>query len=73
MIAGVETPARADDPDNLAPPPQRAALRREMIERLGDFLQRDARWLGYWHSFRIDRFHELPRRAEADAQMVRPI
>ena len=64
---------RSDDPDNLAAKAEHGAVRREMIERLANFLQRDARWIGYWHSFRIDRFHELPRRAEADAQMVRPI
>jgi len=64
---------RSDDPENLAGKPEFTHVRRDMIERLGAFLQRDARWLGYWHSFRIDHYHDLPKRTESDAQMVRPI
>lgn len=56
---------------NLAGEPAHRDLRREMIGRLGSVLQRDPRWLGYWASFRVDRFSELPR-VQGDMQLVEP-
>ena len=53
--------------------PEHAALHREMIQRMGAFLERDPRWIGYWHSFGVDHFHDLPRRETRDVQMFRPI
>ena len=53
--------------------PEHAALHREMIRRLGAFLERDPRCIGYWHSFGVDHFHDLPRRETHDVQMFRPI
>jgi hypothetical protein len=32
-----------------------------MIGRLGAVLERDPRWLGYWSSFRIDTYFDLPQ------------
>ena len=43
--------------------------RRECIAKLGAILSNDPRWLGYWHSFRIDRYHELPKFDDADPQI----
>jgi arylsulfatase A-like enzyme len=60
----------ADDGGNLAGPnPQ---VREEMARRLGAFLERDPRWIGYWHSFRVDHYFDLPRPAAGDYQMFRP-
>lgn len=46
-------------------------LHKEMVERLGAFLARDPRWMGYWHSFRIDHYFDLPK-PTGDVQMFRP-
>ena len=64
---------RSTDAENLAQKPEHAALHREMIQRMGAFLERDPRWIGYWHSFGVDHFHHLPRRETRDVQMFRPI
>lgn len=52
----------AVEAENLAQEPQHAKLRREMIDRLGTLLQSDARWGGYWASYRLNNFFELPKR-----------
>jgi len=44
----------------------------EMARKLGAFLEKDPRWIGYWHSFRIDRYDELPKVGAVDYQMFRP-
>jgi len=31
------------------------------------------RRLGYWHSFRVDHYDELPRQSGGDYQMFRPV
>ena len=59
------------DAENLAQKPEYAKVRKEMIARLGALLQKDTRWLGYWASFRVDHFLELPR-IGGDMQMVEP-
>jgi arylsulfatase A-like enzyme len=51
----------AVEAENLAQQPEHAALRIEMIDRLGALLQSDERWGGYWSPFRVDKFFELPR------------
>jgi arylsulfatase A-like enzyme len=51
---------RHEDAPNLAADPAHKQTRARMIERLGAVLERDPRWLGYWASFRIDRYFELP-------------
>ncbi|MCW5982165.1 MAG: sulfatase-like hydrolase/transferase [Bryobacteraceae bacterium] len=61
------------NPVNLALKPEHKALREEMVRRMGAFLERDPRWVGYWHSFRLDRYHELPKVESGDVQMFRPI
>lgn len=61
------------DAENLAQNPEHRALHTEMVRRLGGFLERDPRWIGYWHSFRVDRYHQLPRREGGDYQMFRPV
>jgi arylsulfatase A-like enzyme len=51
----------AAEAENLAQDPEHANLRREMIDRLGTLLQSDSRWEGYWSSFRLNHFFELPK------------
>lgn len=62
-----------EEPQNLALQPQYGKLRRDMAEYLGAFLERDVRWIGYWHSFRIDHYFDLPRHVPGDVQMFRPV
>jgi arylsulfatase A-like enzyme len=62
----------AVDAENLAQRPEHARLHSEMVARLGAFLARDPRWIGYWHSLRIDHYFGLPR-PEGDVQMFRPV
>jgi arylsulfatase A-like enzyme len=50
----------SEDASNLIDKPDYAAVRNEMIRRLGAALQSDARWSGYWTEFRIARFASLP-------------
>jgi hypothetical protein len=45
----------------------------EMVRYMGAFLEKDPRWRGYWHTFRLDRYNELPRMDAADVQMFKPI
>jgi hypothetical protein len=60
---------RDTDAANVAVDPARTMDRTEMIGKLGRILERDPRWLGYWHSFRIDRYFELPRFDDGDPQL----
>jgi hypothetical protein len=39
------------------------------LASLATILQNDTRWLAYRHSFRIDRYFELPRFEDADPQL----
>ncbi|MGA7342051.1 MAG: sulfatase-like hydrolase/transferase [Terracidiphilus sp.] len=50
----------SEDASNLIDQPECAAVRTEMIRRLGAALQSDPRWSGYWTEFRIARFASLP-------------
>lgn len=52
----------AVEAENLAQDPHHAGLRTEMIERLGALLRSDPRWGGFWMSYRLKRFFELPKR-----------
>jgi arylsulfatase A-like enzyme len=63
----------AADADNLAQRPEHRELHKEMVCRLGAFVERDPRWIGYWHSLRVDRYFELPRRSGGDYQMFKPV
>lgn len=63
---------RDEDAENLASRRAYAKLHQEMIRRLGAVLAADARWRGYWHSFRVDHYAELPKTVDADKQMFRP-
>jgi arylsulfatase A-like enzyme len=49
------------DAVNLIDDPAYASIRQEMIRKLGEELQRDPRWGGYWAEFRIARYHTLPK------------
>lgn len=51
----------AEDAVNLINDPAHLAIRRDMIRMLGDVLQRDPRWIGYWAEFRVARFADLPK------------
>ena len=55
----------------LSGDPRHKELRKEMVGRLGDVLARDSRWLGYWSSFRIDQYFDLPEQ-KGDMQLRAP-
>lgn len=57
---------------NLAAKPEFATVRLDMIRRLGNFLQGQPRYKGYWASFQIDYYRELPSR-ESDRAQFRPL
>lgn len=61
------------DARNLAGKAEHAQTHRDMIRRLGAFLEKDPRWIGYWHSFRVDHYFDLPKRATGDYQMFKPV
>jgi len=61
---------RQEDARNLSTDPDHKQLRKQMIEYLGEVLALDSRWLGYWSSFRIDRYSDLPRQT-GDMQLSR--
>lgn len=67
-----ESRVSSTDAENLAANPEYAAEHKQMVARLGAFLEKDPRWIGYWHSFRIDHYFDLPR-PTGDPQMFRPI
>jgi arylsulfatase A-like enzyme len=52
---------QSDDAVNLIDNPKYSHLREEMIKALGEELQRDPRWIGYWAEFRVARYNSLPR------------
>lgn len=51
----------SDDAVNLIDDPSHRAVRDKMIRMLGDALQADPRWVGYWAEFRIARYDLLPK------------
>lgn len=51
----------SDDAVNLIADPAYSSVREEMIRRLGEELQKDPRWIGFWAEFRIARYHSLPK------------
>lgn len=58
----------SDDAMNLIDDTKYAAVREEMIRRLGAALQSDPRWTGYWAEFRVARYASLPK-TQGDMQM----
>ncbi len=56
---------------NLAFDEKYRDVKQVMIERLASVIRADDRWRCYWHTFRIDKFHDLPPDGE-DAQMFVP-
>lgn len=59
---------REEDARNLSTDPAHKQLRKQMIEYLGEILALDPRWLGYWSSFRIDHYFDLPQQ-KGDMQL----
>jgi arylsulfatase A-like enzyme len=53
----------SNDAVNLIDHSDYAQIRKELINRLGDALQSDPRWVGFWAEFRIARYKELPKEA----------
>jgi arylsulfatase A-like enzyme len=51
----------AIDAENLIDRQEYASVRDEMIRLLGEELQRDPRWIGYWAEFRVARYNLLPK------------
>jgi arylsulfatase A-like enzyme len=49
------------DAVNLIDSSGHAQIRKELINLLGEALQADPRWVGFWAEFRIARFNELPK------------
>jgi arylsulfatase A-like enzyme len=49
------------DAENLIDRPEYASVRDEMTRLLGEELQRDPRWIGYWAEFRVARYNFLPK------------
>lgn len=49
------------DAVNLIDNPEYSKVRDEMIRLLGEELQRDPRWIGYWAEFRVARYNFLPK------------
>lgn len=49
------------DAVNLIDSADHAHIRGELINRLGEALQADPRWVGFWAEFRIARFEDLPK------------
>ena len=58
----------ADDAVNLIGQPQYDGVHREMVRRLGEALQADPRWVGYWAEFRVARYFMLPK-TQGDMQL----
>ena len=56
---------------NLTFDEKHSDVKQAMIEKLASILRSDDRWRCYWHTFRIDKFHQLPP-DEEDAQMFVP-
>jgi hypothetical protein len=51
----------SEDAVNLINDPAYKDIREDMIRKLGDALQHDPRWIGYWAEFRIARYASLPK------------
>lgn len=51
----------AVDAVNLIHQPEYTSVREQMIRLLGQELQRDQRWIGYWAEFRVARYNSLPK------------
>jgi arylsulfatase A-like enzyme len=49
------------DAINLIDNAEHGHIRGELINRLGEALQADPRWVGFWAEFRIARFDDLPK------------
>jgi len=49
------------DAVNLIDQAEYAKVREEMIRLLGEQLERDPRWIGYWAEFRVARYNSLPK------------
>ena len=58
----------AEDAVNLIDNKKYEAVRLEMIRELGEALQKDSRWNGYWAEFRIARYEDLPK-TDGDMQL----
>ncbi|GGG63177.1 sulfatase-like hydrolase/transferase [Edaphobacter dinghuensis] len=56
------------DATNLIDSPPHQNIRKNLIRLLGDALQSDPRWIGYWAEFRIARFSDLPK-SKGDMQL----
>lgn len=51
----------SNDAVNLIDDPEYKEVRTSMIRALGEALQKDPRWVGYWAEFRIARYFALPK------------
>jgi arylsulfatase A-like enzyme len=51
----------SEDAVNLIHDPACKDVRDQMIRKLGEALQRDPRWIGYWSEFRVARYASLPK------------
>jgi hypothetical protein len=51
----------SEDAVNLISMADHKTIRNDMIRKLGDALQSDPRWVGYWAEFRVARYSVLPK------------
>ena len=51
----------SEDAVNLINDPKHAQVRSRMIALLGQELQADPRWVGFWAEFRVARYNSLPK------------
>jgi arylsulfatase A-like enzyme len=52
---------QSEDAENLIGHPEYSYVREHMVRLLGDELQKDPRWIGYWAEFRVARYNLLPK------------
>ncbi|HEY2857345.1 MAG TPA: sulfatase-like hydrolase/transferase [Terracidiphilus sp.] len=61
---------RSEDAVNLIGDDRYRDMREQMIRMLGEALQADPRWSGYWGEFRLARFNDLPAQQAGDMQKL---
>jgi len=52
---------QSEDAVNLIDDAKHTQVREQMIRSLGEELQQDPRWIGYWAEFRVARYNSLPK------------
>lgn len=61
-----------DDQNNLLELDKYQAMKKEIVQQAATLLQSDARWSGYWASYRLHNARFLPI-SNTDMQMLKPV